>query len=94
MPGTYEARHARPFTCDIQGIIRLADAARWLHDPSGGADPEYTRGQANLICDVSGVPEAGDLISEAVERYITWQSQSGDLAAAIREALILTDPGR
>lgn len=57
---------------DLVVLMQLLETARDLHDPSdAGGNPEYTRGQVNLICDVSGVPLAMDTIGDAVERYIT-----------------------
>lgn len=53
-------------------LIQLIELACELHEP-GEANPEYTRGQVNLICDASGIPLAMDLIGGVLEQYITYQ---------------------
>ena len=69
-------------------LTRLASLARELHDPSSKEyddNPEYTRGQVNLICDASGIPYAMDRIGGAVEAYITYRAD--DFAGAVIDAL-------
>jgi hypothetical protein len=64
----------------LEDLALLLETARNLNEP-GEVNGEYVRGQANLICDVSGVPFAGDVISDMVTRYISHEQYS--LAAVL-----------
>lgn len=60
----------------ISDLAKLLETARDLNDPVTDSDDEYVRGQVNLICDMSGVAFAADLIGPAVTGYITHRSDS------------------
>jgi hypothetical protein len=56
-------------------ILRLTETARSLTAlVPPGAGKEYIRGQVELICAVSGIPFALDVIGNALTKYIARES--------------------
>lgn len=72
----------------FEETVRLADIARNLSE-AGETNAEYVRGQVELICDATGIALAGDLLGDALTRYISHASNKPiaiSLGAAILAA--------